>query len=96
MTRLAIGISTCPNDTFAFHALLEGEVRIEGIELDFTLADVEELNCGMLEGRFDVCKVSAHAALIASDRVLALPCGWALGYGVGPVLLAAPGRTHPS
>ena len=63
MSRLSIGISTCPNDTFAFHALLTGEVRIDGVELDFELADVEELNRGMHAGRFDVCKISAHAAL---------------------------------
>jgi 1,4-dihydroxy-6-naphthoate synthase len=89
--RLAIGISTCPNDTFAFHALLEGLVRIDGIELDFELADVEELNRGMLADRFDACKVSAHAALLASERIAALDVGWALGHDVGPVVLAAPG-----
>jgi len=90
VTRLRIGISTCPNDTFAFHALLAGEVRVAGCELEFTLADVEELNAGMFAGRFDVCKVSFHAALAHAEHVVVLPSGSALGYGVGPVLLASP------
>lgn len=92
MKSLQIGISTCPNDTFCFHALLNGEITIPGLKLEFTLADVEQLNEGMLAGRFDVCKVSAHAALLAWDRVGALSSGWALGHGVGPVVLSAQPR----
>lgn len=99
--RLAVGISTCPNDTFAFHALLAGEVGAlgqagsGGLELAFELRDVEELNEGMLAGRYDVAKVSFHAALALGERVTILPSGAALGFGVGPVLLAAPGRGRP-
>ncbi len=91
---LQIGISTCPNDTFAFHALLTGEVEIQGCELEFTLADVEELNAGMFAGRFDVCKVSFHAALAHAENIIVLPSGSALGYGVGPVLLGSPACEH--
>jgi len=62
--RLRIGISTCPNDTFAFHALLTGEVECAGVDgIDFELLDVEKLNERMLRGAFDACKVSIHAAL---------------------------------
>ena len=88
MTRLSIGISTCPNDTFAFHALLERRVDAHGLELEFVLADVEELNEALHAGRLDVAKVSAHAALAHAREVVALPVGWALGRGVGPVVLA--------
>ena len=97
MTRpLAIGISTCPNDTFAFHALLTGEVQPEGgLQLDFTLADVEELNLRMLAGELDVAKVSFYAALAAARDVLVLPAGSALGRGVGPLLLAARAGERP-
>jgi 1,4-dihydroxy-6-naphthoate synthase len=91
--RLRVGLSTCPNDTFAFHALLTGAVAPPpGLALDFVLADVEELNERMLRGELDAAKVSAHAALALAERVLVLPVGWALGRGVGPLLLAAPGR----
>jgi 1,4-dihydroxy-6-naphthoate synthase len=90
--RLRVGISTCPNDTFAFHALLTGAVRPPGLELEFVLADVEELNQRMLRGELDCAKASFHAMLSMASRVWVLPCGAALGFGLGPLLLAAPGR----
>ncbi len=93
---LRVGISTCPNDTFAFHGLLAGEVGAEGMRLEFELADVEELNRRFAAGALDVAKVSFHAALRLAERLVVLPVGSALGFGVGPVLLAAPGRTSPA
>jgi len=87
MKTVQLGISTCPNDTFTFHGLLSGRVRVPGVDLQIQLADVEQLNRGLFEGRFDICKVSAHAALVASEEVGALEVGWALGHGVGPVVL---------
>jgi len=87
MKTVQLGISTCPNDTFTFHGLLSGRVRVPGVELEIQLADVEQLNRGLFEGRFEICKVSAHAALVASEEVGALEVGWALGHGVGPVVL---------
>jgi len=95
-TPLRIGISTCPNDTFAFHALLTGEVRVPGVELAFELRDIEELNERMQRGALDVAKVSAFAALRLHPRVTPLASGWALGQGMGPVVLGAPGRRQAS
>jgi len=93
--RIHLGISTCPNDTFAFHALLAGESDFHGLAFDVELLDVQELNEGMLAGRWDVAKVSFHAALAMAERVAVLPAGSALGFGVGPLVLAPsdePGR----
>ncbi len=89
---LRVGISTCPNDTFAFHALLSGALRPRGLELEFVLADVEELNQRMLRGELDLAKTSFHAMLAMASRVWVLESGAALGFGVGPLLLSAPGR----
>jgi len=89
---LRVGLSTCPNDTFLFHALLTGAVRPRGLELEFVLADVEELNARMLRGELALAKTSFHAMLSMAERVRVLASGSALGYGVGPLLLAAPGR----
>lgn len=91
MTSLKIGLSTCPNDTFLFHGLLEGLVNTPGLELEFVLADVQELNEALAAGSLDVGKASFAAALALSDRYGVLPVGSALGFGVGPVLLARPG-----
>jgi 1,4-dihydroxy-6-naphthoate synthase len=92
-TPLRVGISTCPNDTFAFHALLTGEVSDPELDLTFELLDVEELNRGLAAGRYDVAKGSFHAALHLTRELITLPVGAALGFGVGPVLLGRPGVT---
>ena len=85
---LRVGISTCPNDTFAFHGLLTGAVELEGHALEFVLADVEELNRMLLAGALDAGKASFHAALHLADDYDVLAAGTAVGCGVGPVLLA--------
>jgi len=92
---LRVGLSTCPNDTFAFHGLLTGRVACPELELSFRLADVEELNQALLAGELDVAKGSFHAALAASDRLGVLPCGSALGFGNGPLLLARRALARP-
>lgn len=87
---ISIGISTCPNDTFTFAALLER--RVPGPELAFTLGDVEALNERVIAGELDVSKASFHAAIAAERDYTVLPVGAALGFGVGPLLLARRGR----
>ncbi|HVS17285.1 MAG TPA: 1,4-dihydroxy-6-naphthoate synthase [Planctomycetota bacterium] len=89
-TRLRVGLSTCPNDTYAFCGLLEGEVRAEGLQLDFELADVQALNEGLAAGHFDVVKASFAAALDHARDWVVLPVGAALGFGVGPLVVGAP------
>lgn len=95
MTPIHLGISTCPNDTFAFHGLLERKVDTRGLEFRVDLLDVEELNRRLLAGDFDVAKASFHAALLLAGDLGVLPVGSALGFGVGPLLLAARPDTHP-
>ena len=92
---IRLGISTCPNDTFAFHGLLTGAVQARGLDVAIELFDIEELNERMLRGEFDVCKVSFAAALAMAGRVVVLPSGSALGFGVGPLLLAAAEDSRP-
>jgi len=96
MSRIRLGISTCPNDTFAFHGLLTGAVAADGLDLAIELADIEALNERMLGGEFDVCKVSFAAALDMARDVVVLPSGSALGFGVGPLLLAAEVGRRPA
>ncbi len=88
MKPLRIGLSTCPNDTFAFHHLMERERRGEFEPVEWFLGDVQELNERARSGALDVFKLSFAAALRLSDDVVLLPVGAALGFGVGPVVLA--------
>ena len=87
-----VGISTCPNDTFAFHALMENKIDTEGLKFSFDLLDVQELNQALIDSRptppWDVAKCSFHAALYLADSHWVMPSGSALGFGVGPLLLS--------
>lgn len=89
MTQIHLGISTCPNDTFAFHGLLSRSVDWRGLDFAVELIDIQQLNDRLFDGDFDVAKTSFHAALLLADKTVVLPSGSALGFGVGPLLLSA-------
>jgi 1,4-dihydroxy-6-naphthoate synthase len=87
--RLRLGLSTCPNDTFAFHAILERRIDLRGLEFDAELLDVQQLNDGLFAGRYDVSKASFYAALLLAGDYGVVRAGSALGFGVGPLIVAA-------
>jgi len=95
MQTVRLGISTCPNDTFAFHALIEKAVDWRGLNFEIELLDIQQLNDRLFAGGFDVAKASFHAALLLADSCVVLPSGSALGFGVGPLLLAARSGQQP-
>ncbi len=85
--KLTLGFSPCPNDTFIFDALVNGKIDTEGLETDYYMADVEELNRRAFSSEADITKISCHAYAYASDNYLILDSGSALGYGNGPLLV---------
>ena len=93
---IRLAISTCPNDTFAFHGLITRSVDWRGLDFQVDLLDIDELNRRCACGEYDVCKVSFHAALKMARDIVVLPSGAALGFGVGPLLLAANAGTQPT
>ena len=95
MTRIHLGISTCPNDTFAFHGLMTHSVDWRGLTFEVELIDIQQLNDRLFAGDFDVAKASFHAALLLADKTVVLPSGSALGFGVGPLLLSARAGDRP-
>jgi 1,4-dihydroxy-6-naphthoate synthase len=90
--RLTLGISPCPNDTFAFHGILARKVDLRGLEFDTRLLDVQQLNEQLAAGVLDYSKASFFAALHLAGSYGVLRAGAALGMGVGPLLLAADDR----
>jgi 1,4-dihydroxy-6-naphthoate synthase len=94
--NIRLGISTCPNDTFAFHGLLTGAVDCRGLHFEVELLDIQELNNRFTRGVFTVAKTSFHKAIQVADTTVVLPSGAALGFGVGPLLLAASAGTRPT
>lgn len=88
--KLTLGFSPCPNDTFIFDALVNGRIDTEGLEFDFFLSDVEELNRRAFLSEVDVTKISCHAYIHCSSEYKILDSGSALGYGNGPLLISKP------
>jgi len=86
MYRLAI--SPCPNDTFAFYALLHGRTDFDAARLDTVFLDIEALNQLCFREQVDFCKISFGAYAALADRYRLLEAGSALGFGCGPLLVA--------
>ena len=87
MRELTFGFSPCPNDTFAFHALVHGLVDAP-FRVRPVLLDIEELNRRAYDGAFDLTKLSVGAFAGVGDRYRLLRSGAALGHGVGPLVVA--------
>ena len=86
--RLTLGFSPCPNDTFIFDAMVHGRIDTEGIDFDYFLADVEELNRRALASEADITKISFHVYSYIAANYLILDSGSALGYRNGPLLIS--------
>lgn len=89
---LSLHISPCPNDTFAFDALINGRLDHD-LNLRVEYHDIEVLNEGVLRGEADISKISyAVYPLIEREYVL-LDSGSALGRGNGQLLVRRKGYT---
>jgi 5,8-dihydroxy-2-naphthoate synthase len=85
--ELTFGFSPCPNDTFAFHALVHGLVDAP-FRVRPVLLDIEELNRRAHEGELDLTKLSFGAIPAVAETYAMLRSGAALGRGVGPLVVA--------
>ncbi|MFV0344883.1 MAG: 1,4-dihydroxy-6-naphthoate synthase [Bacteroidales bacterium] len=88
MMKLKFGFSPCPNDTFIFNALVSKLVDWQGLDFEFVIADVEELNKRAKTGELDITKISYAAYSNLIDKYVVLNSGSALGYGNGPLLVS--------
>jgi 1,4-dihydroxy-6-naphthoate synthase len=86
--KLTLGFSPCPNDTFIFDAMVHGRIDTEGLEFDYFLTDVEELNTKALSSKVDITKISYHAYAYVAESYLILDAGSALGHRNGPLLIS--------
>jgi 1,4-dihydroxy-6-naphthoate synthase len=95
MTKLRIGFSPCPNDTFIFDALIHGKIDTEGLEFEVYMADVEELNLMAFRGELDITKLSYHAFLHILEAYVMMDSGSALGNNCGPLIIKNVGDKNP-
>ncbi|MDP1569108.1 MAG: MqnA/MqnD/SBP family protein [Vicinamibacterales bacterium] len=87
---LNFAFSPCPNDTFAFHALVHGLVA--GVRVEPHMDDIEALNARAERGEAEVTKLSMPAYGRVRDRFVLLRAGGAAGFGVGPIVVARSAR----
>jgi 1,4-dihydroxy-6-naphthoate synthase len=83
-----IAFSSCPNDTFVFHAMLNNLIDTRGLSFSVHIEDVETLNQQAKQGVHQVTKLSFAAWLKLKDEYDLLDSGAALGFGCGPILVA--------
>ena len=88
---LSLGFSSCPNDTFMFHALVHGRVDAGGLRFEVVMEDIEALNRRAL-GEHEALplaftKMSVAALGHVTERYAVLDAGAALGRGCGPLVL---------
>ncbi|MCX7697282.1 MAG: 1,4-dihydroxy-6-naphthoate synthase [Bacteroidales bacterium] len=77
------GISPCPNDTFMFYRFL-----LDYPNVQTSFLDIEQLNRGLLEKKFDLAKCSISLYPQISSDYAILPTGMAVGFGNGPLLIS--------
>jgi 1,4-dihydroxy-6-naphthoate synthase len=87
MTTLDLAFSTCPNDTFIFHALLHHCIDTGNLRFIPHMHDVESLNKKALFKTFHISKLSFYAYFKLKQTYKILDSGSALGYGCGPLLV---------
>jgi 1,4-dihydroxy-6-naphthoate synthase len=67
---------------------VNGRIDTEGLEFDYFLADVEELNRKAFTSEVDITKISCHAYSYVAREYSILDSGSALGYRNGPLLVS--------
>ena len=92
--KITLGFSPCPNDTFIFDALVNGDLNTGGLEFEVLLEDVQTLNEWAIKGRLDVSKISYGVLNRVLPTYKVLNSGSALGMGVGPLLISKKDLTN--
>lgn len=85
---LTLGISPCPNDTFIFEEWITGRVAEVPSPAQVRFEDVQTLNELVLQAALPLAKISCGTWPLVQQHYELLPCGGAMGYGCGPLLLS--------
>jgi 1,4-dihydroxy-6-naphthoate synthase len=79
------------DDAFMFYALATRKVSAPGLRFTHILSDIQTLNEGARQGKYDVTAISFSAYPLVADKYLLLDCGASFGDGYGPLVVAS----HP-
>lgn len=92
--KLTLGFSSCPNDTFIFDALVHKKIDTKGIDFEYCICDVQELNERALQGGLHITKLSYFAFAHVISQYQILDSGSALGFANGPLFICKKGFAH--
>lgn len=84
---LEIAFSSCPNDTFIYHAWAYNLIN-SNLKIMPTLLDIDELNHAAIKGRYPITKISTFCLGLVSDKYRLLESGCAISHKIGPKLIA--------
>ncbi|TAN21270.1 MAG: ABC transporter substrate-binding protein [Acidobacteria bacterium] len=87
--EISVAHSPDSDDAFMFYALATHKVGLPGVKFKHVLSDIEDLNRRALAQEFDVTAVSFHAYPYLQDNYRLLNHGGSVGYGYGPMIVAA-------
>ncbi|MFI3289267.1 MAG: 1,4-dihydroxy-6-naphthoate synthase [Rikenellaceae bacterium] len=88
-------ISPCPNDTFMFDALVNGRIDTEGLDLEVSYFDIEELNSRAISCEAEFSKISCAIIPQIANNYTISRSGAALGRGNGPLFVKRKGDNSP-
>lgn len=83
-----IGHSPDPDDAFMFYGLASGKVKIDGVQIEHFIEDIQSLNERALKEELEVTAISAHTFPSVSKKYWILASGASMGEGYGPVLVS--------
>lgn len=78
-----------------FDAIVNRRIDLEGLDVEVTYLDIEQLNAAAMEQRYDITKCSTAILRAVGEHYMLLDSGSALGRGNGPLLVRRKGETAP-
>ena len=85
---IRVGHSPDPDDAFMFYGLASGKVKLDGIQIEHTLEDIQSLNERAMRAELEVTAISAHAFPYVADKYWIMKTGASMGEGYGPVIIS--------
>lgn len=85
--KLKLGFSPCPNDTYMLAAIVNGWIDLQGLDFEFVIEDIADLNDMAAKVQLDITKLSFYNFAFCTDNYELLDAGSALGQGCGPLLV---------
>lgn len=83
-----VGHSPDPDDAFMFYGLASGKVKLEGVQIEHILEDIQSLNRRALNAELEVTAISAHAFPHVAEKYWIMKTGASMGEGYGPVIVS--------